>query len=83
MPKRQSERSEKYDDRERKIASAMKYLKEHPDAKLKHVANHYSLNRNTLHNRIYGKSKPAREAHPENAALTKEEENEVVRWAPA
>jgi hypothetical protein len=38
MQKRQSERSEKYDDRERKIASAIKDLKEHPDAKLKHVA---------------------------------------------
>jgi hypothetical protein len=37
------------------------------------------LNRNTLHNRIYGKSKPAREAHPEKTALTKEAENEVVR----
>jgi hypothetical protein len=36
--------------------------------------------RNILHNRIYGESKPAREAHPENAALTKEEENAVVRW---
>jgi hypothetical protein len=40
MPKRQSKKSEKYDDRESKIASAIKDLKEHPDAKLKHVAEH-------------------------------------------
>jgi hypothetical protein len=77
---RPSKKTEKYDDRESKIASAIKDLKDHPDAKLKHVADHYGLNRNTLHNRLKEKHKPAREAQPDNAALTKEEENEVVSW---
>jgi transcriptional antiterminator len=80
MPKRQSKTSEKYEDWEGKIASALKDLEEHPDAKIKHVAHHYGLNRNTLHNQLKGKHKPAREAHPESAALTKEEEDEVTPW---
>jgi transposase-like protein len=80
MPKHPNKKAQKYEERERKISSALKDLDEHPDAKLKDVAKHYGLHRNTLSNRVHKKTKPAREAQPANQALTKEEEDELVRW---
>jgi hypothetical protein len=80
MPKHPNKKAQKYEERERKISSALKDLDEHPDAKLKDVARHYGLHRNTLSNRVHKKTKPAREAHPAKQALTKEEEDELVRW---
>ena len=47
---------------------------------MKHVAAHYGLNRDTLHNRYYGKTQAARAAHPEQRSLTEEHERSVEEW---
>ena len=74
MPlKQHNQKAEKYDERERKLALAIKTLEENPDVKISHVADQFQLNRKTPTKRYYGRTIEARKAHPERAALTEEE----------
>ena len=47
---------------------------------MKHIAAHYGLDRDTLHNGYYGKTQAARAAHPEQRSLTEEQERSVEEW---
>lgn len=61
-----------------RVTGAIKDLKENPDSKMKHIAAHYGLSRDTLHNRYYGKTlQEARAAHPEQRSLKEEQERSV------
>ena len=41
-------KAQRYGDHEERVAKAIKGLKEIPESKMKHVATHYGLDRDTL-----------------------------------
>ena len=49
-------------------------------SKIKYVAAHYGLTRETLHNCFYGKTQAARAVHPEQRLLTEEQRESVGEW---
>ena len=82
MPRRPNKKALRYGGHEERVAKAIKDLKDNPESKMKHVAAraHYGLNRDTLHNRYYGKTQAARAAHPEQRSLAEEQERSVEEW---
>ena len=72
--------NKKRDDHKNRVAKAINDLKENPESKIKHVAAHYGLTRDTLHNRYYGKTQAARAVHPEQRSPTKEQERSLEQW---
>ena len=62
------------------MTKAIQELNDNPDSKLKHIAAANGLTKKTLYNRYCGRTHAAQAAHPEQQALTKAEEDEIVRW---
>ena len=79
MPRRPNKKAQRYDGQGERAANAIKDLKENPESKMKHVAAHYGLSRDSLHN-YYGKTQAARAAHPEQRPLTEKQERSVEGW---
>ncbi|KAA8895352.1 hypothetical protein FN846DRAFT_894244 [Sphaerosporella brunnea] len=55
--------AQKYEEHEREVLSAIKDVQEHSDSRIKDVASHYGIARNTLTTRVQERMHGAREAH--------------------
>jgi hypothetical protein len=58
----------------------MENLSEHPDANVKHVAEHYGISRNALYIRMHHKTQEPRGTHPQETNLTVEEKKAAIEW---
>ena len=56
MPRRPNKKAQRYNDHEEEVAKAIKDLKNNPESKMKHIAAHHGLDRDTLYNCYYGKT---------------------------
>ena len=67
-----------YEDHEERVQKAVTFMREHPEAKFKHVGNEFHLAPNTVKNRLLGRTKPRRLAHESMQKLKPSEEKAVV-----